>query len=258
MIMNLTNAILKAVEIIKANEGKYNSVNPDDHGKNTAHGALSIGCCQWHGDRAKALLESIIKNDPNCNIHLPLQLVKECLNPKLSWKNRILTASEKTALTVYLSRDISKEEQDNLITKDVTGYVKLIAKKGNFDTDTIVFLADIYNQSPTACNRIIKDSLILKDNPSLDEVMKVAITDKVIQDYSSRRYRVYLTLTGKVFTLSDNSLDYVIKHGDTLTKIARTYNTTVAKIAKDNEIKNINRISAGQHLTIYPNTNYTK
>jgi hypothetical protein len=43
---------------------------------------------------------------------------------------------------------------------------------------------------------------------------------------------------------------YVVQRGDTLTKIARSHNTTVAAIATRNDLSSINRISVGQRLAI--------
>ena len=43
---------------------------------------------------------------------------------------------------------------------------------------------------------------------------------------------------------------YVVKKGDTLLAIAAKYETTVAKIVKDNNIKNPDLIYAGQKLKI--------
>lgn len=43
---------------------------------------------------------------------------------------------------------------------------------------------------------------------------------------------------------------YTVKKGDTLTKIANTYNTTVAKLAEWNDIKNVNLIYVGQVLVV--------
>ena len=43
---------------------------------------------------------------------------------------------------------------------------------------------------------------------------------------------------------------YIVKKGDTLSGIARKYNTTYQKIAKDNNISNPNKISVGQKLII--------
>lgn len=44
--------------------------------------------------------------------------------------------------------------------------------------------------------------------------------------------------------------DYTIKPGDTLSKIARQYGTTVAELAKINNIKNVNTIFAGKTLKL--------
>ena len=43
---------------------------------------------------------------------------------------------------------------------------------------------------------------------------------------------------------------YVIKKGDTLGEIAKKFSTTVSKLAKDNNIKNVNKIYAGKKLII--------
>lgn len=43
---------------------------------------------------------------------------------------------------------------------------------------------------------------------------------------------------------------YVVKSGDTLSKIAKKYKTSVSKLAKDNGIKNVNVIYVGQKIKI--------
>ena len=43
---------------------------------------------------------------------------------------------------------------------------------------------------------------------------------------------------------------YTVKRGDTLTKIAKMFGTTVAAIAKLNNIRDVNKIYAGQVLKI--------
>ena len=43
---------------------------------------------------------------------------------------------------------------------------------------------------------------------------------------------------------------YIVKKGDTLSKIAKDYKTTVDKLAKDNNIKNVNLIYVGQKIII--------
>lgn len=44
--------------------------------------------------------------------------------------------------------------------------------------------------------------------------------------------------------------NYTVKKGDTLTRIAKEFNTTVNEIAKLNNIKNVDLINIGQVLTI--------
>lgn len=46
------------------------------------------------------------------------------------------------------------------------------------------------------------------------------------------------------------TVTYTVKRGDTLSGIARRYKTTVAKLVKDNGIKNPNIIYAGQKIKI--------
>lgn len=49
---------------------------------------------------------------------------------------------------------------------------------------------------------------------------------------------------------------YTVKRGDTLSKIAQKFNTTVGQIAKDNHIKNVNLIYPGQRLIIEQSCHY--
>ncbi len=51
-------------------------------------------------------------------------------------------------------------------------------------------------------------------------------------------------------TTEKASTYYIVKKGDNLSKIAKKFNTTVNKIAKDNNIKNVNLIYPGQKLKI--------
>lgn len=45
-------------------------------------------------------------------------------------------------------------------------------------------------------------------------------------------------------------VEYKVKSGDTLSKLAKKYKTTARKIAFDNNIKNINLIQVGQKIII--------
>ena len=52
------------------------------------------------------------------------------------------------------------------------------------------------------------------------------------------------------FVSAQESSTYTVKHGDTLSEIAETHNTTVEKLAENNHIDNIHLIYVGQELVI--------
>lgn len=52
------------------------------------------------------------------------------------------------------------------------------------------------------------------------------------------------------YVKNDNKVYYIVKKGDNLTKIAKKYNTSVAKLVALNKIKNQNFIKIGQKLRI--------
>ncbi len=62
----------------------------------------------------------------------------------------------------------------------------------------------------------------------------------------------YTEVQNKVNELMDKpkTITYTVKAGDTLSKIAKKYNTSVDKLAKDNNIKDKNKIYVGQKLVI--------
>lgn len=54
-----------------------------------------------------------------------------------------------------------------------------------------------------------------------------------------------------------NTVEYVVKGGDTLSKIARMYNTSVQELARFNNIQNVNIINVGQVIKIPTSNNTT-
>lgn len=62
-------------------------------------------------------------------------------------------------------------------------------------------------------------------------------------------YNTVQTEVNKILA-SKKVITYTVKRGDTLSAIANKYKTTVTKLAKDNNIKNVNKISVGQKIKI--------
>ena len=61
---------------------------------------------------------------------------------------------------------------------------------------------------------------------------------------------VVLAFLAPSFTFAQETKTYTVKPGDTLSEIAETYNTTVEKLAKLNNIKNVDLIFIDQVLVI--------
>jgi hypothetical protein len=246
-VLQMSNLTTKACNIIFSNEGNYGSVNRNDNG------AVSIGRVQWHGDRAKSLLKKIISADmPKARNILPPKLYQEIISTG-SWKNRTVTDLESLVLKALLNTVVGKWQQDLQAKKDVDTYITSIKKLGFINEDVIILLADIQNQGGLgASNRI--GELAIKTygkDCTLNEVMEVALKDKVFKKYKQRRYNVYKKLTGKTYTIDDNCLKYVVKQGDYLNSIAYRFGTTTERLRIDNNISNPNLIYVGQVIKIY-------
>ena len=111
-----------------------------------------------------------------------------------------------------------------------------------------------YNAVQNRVNEILKE----KDNKkSVTEVAK----DVIAGDYGNGEDRKkklesegydYDTIQAKVNQLlgANVTKTYTVKSGDTLSEIAKKYNTTVQKLVKDNNIKNANLIYVGQKIVI--------
>lgn len=63
-------------------------------------------------------------------------------------------------------------------------------------------------------------------------------------------FAVVLAFLAPSFTFAQETKTYTVKPGDTLSEIAETYNTTVEKLAKLNNIKNVDLIFVDQVLVI--------
>jgi len=77
-----------------------------------------------------------------------------------------------------------------------------------------------------------------------------------LTDVNQLKVGQVLLMPGAVIKGSDNVDIYIVNHGDTLSEIARLFNTTLSKLISLNpSIKNINLIFAGQYVNVpSPNT----
>lgn len=110
------------------------------------------------------------------------------------------------------------------VTPPPTTTVKYTVKSG----DTLYKIATMYNTT----------------------VAKIAAANNITNVNSITVGQVLIIPGTTVTPPPTTTVKYTVKSGDTLYKIATMYNTTVAKIAAANNIKNVNLISVGQVLTI--------
>ena len=105
-------------------------------------------------------------------------------------------------------------------------------------------LGKIATKYKTSVNSIAKENKIKNVNH-----IYVGQTLKITKKTSSQSKPTTSKPTYQTVTKT-KTYTYTVKRGDTLSKIATKYKTTVKKVASDNKIKNVNRISVGQKLKI--------
>jgi nucleoid-associated protein YgaU len=240
--------VSRAKEIIFSMEGHYGSVNANDNG------AISVGACQWHGNRAKSLLKAIIKRDEETAVHLLAKPIVAEIKGSTSWAKRTVDDIERLAISMLLNTSIGWNEQDKLAEKDIQGYINHIMKFDITDEESIILLADIENQGGAgAVNRIVQNTFNKYGKyATIEQFIDVALTDKVFIKYQQRRLDVYKKLIGKPYTQQPvKCATHMVVKGDNLTLIAKRFGTTVKRLCEDNNISNPDVITLGQIIKIY-------
>lgn len=110
----------------------------------------------------------------------------------------------------------------------------------------------------TACPAVLLETAFLTYPEDYEFLLKEENRDKLAKAIANAakeylegvaEYEPKKTTSEKTDT-SDAPKTYTVKKGDTLSSIAKKYNTTVAKLAERNKIKNINVIRTGQVLIL--------
>lgn len=187
------NDILQAaMDIIQQSEGAYNSVNANDNG------ALSIGCIQWHGNRALSLLQTIVQKNPSqAQSILGSALYNEITTTSSSgWTTRTLSENETAKIEALLGTAESIQAQDDLIRADVSTYINRSMGYGITSPSALVYLADVENQCGAGgARRVINAAADLVGGDysaiTLDVAHQAALADPAAGDFVSRREKVY-------------------------------------------------------------------
>lgn len=114
-------------------------------------------------------------------------------------------------------------------------YINYTVKKG----DTIYGIARTYGVTP---DLIIKDNSLSNNNLTVGQTLRIRVLKDsgVVEECFGEDYEI---------PTSTNVINYTVKKGDSLYKIANNYNTSVSNIVSLNGLKNTN-LSIGQVLKI--------
>ncbi|MCM3364365.1 LysM peptidoglycan-binding domain-containing protein [Niallia sp. MER TA 168] len=73
---------------------------------------------------------------------------------------------------------------------------------------------------------------------------------KVLAAYNQIANPNLIKVGQKIKIPSTQAVYYVVKKGDTVSQIAKTFHTSVSKIEKWNQLKDVNKIYPGQKLRV--------
>ena len=150
-----------------------------------------------------------------------------------TWKGKVYNASTKEVIESKEVKTTAVFRAYDTVADSVTDYMNLLCnnkryKKAVCNTDYV----------STATN--IAKSGYATDTKYPDKIISIIEKNK-LSEYDKYFFE---------FDANNDTLKYVVKRGDTLTQIARRYGTTVNRLAQINNIKNANKIYAGQVLLI--------
>lgn len=181
--------------IICSNEGHYGSVNKDDRLLLNTR-ALSIGTLQWHGSRAKKLLNLIVrKNEDQAKEILSATAIFGDLNRDDDfWDQRTANSLEAEKLSRLLITPEGIEAQDESLEEDLSKYIAHGIDLGITNMQVLAYFADLENQGgPYIAERIIQSAGIA-GKLTLTEIHEAALSDQLLGPKEPRRNRTYISI----------------------------------------------------------------
>lgn len=198
-----------------------------------------------------------------------------------SWKGKVYNANTQECYDGSTYTNINAcFRAYNSLAESISDYFDLITKLERYRKATVAetpleCITAIknggYATSPTYINTIMSiinsNDLTKYDNvedvensvdnsKSIEELAQEVINGKYGngEERKQKLGTLYNTVQSKVNSIYgknvSNEIIYIVKNGDTLSAIAKKYNTTYQKIAKDNNISNPNLIYPNQKLVI--------
>ncbi len=210
----VTGSLLEyTIEVISAQEGKYDSVNPTD--------VLSIGLLQWRASRAYNLLTDIRnRNTKSFDSIMSGTIIGDHIiagnsAPFESLRPTSITSSELTLLKQLLDTEESHEVQEDLKRNDVNSYIEYGKSLGITNGKVLIYFSDCYNQSPRGITRIGTQINDQWSSLSLEALHNYALQDIYEQDGTNYGLGVYPTRRNSVY---EKAVAYNASNGNTLSE----------------------------------------
>ena len=137
--------------------------------------------------------------------------------------------------TNFMYRDLMSEIKGSKVNTSTTVSTPTVTSEKTYTVKKGDTLSEIASKYGTTYQVLAKyNGIADPDKIKIGQVIKIPTNGKVSTANNS----------------TSNNITYVVKKGDTLSKIASKYGTTYQKIAKDNNISDPDKIYAGQKLII--------
>lgn len=191
--------VVKVAQIICVNEGKYNSVNRNDNL------SLSLGALQWHGCRAKKLLERIVsKNVEQAKLLLSgTNLFEDISKSNNFWRTRIANVDEAEKLVKLITTKEGIEAQQEMLLIDVKAYIEHGMSIGLKDKKVLAFFADVENQlGPYMAEKVIYNARLLVEEDTELTVQRIAVASVLssgLKTHKNRRLGTYMLIMNTNF-----------------------------------------------------------
>lgn len=189
-----------------------------------------------------------------------------------SYTSKLINLIEANNLTRFdngaVSTPISYSNNSNTYTVVAGDTLTKIAQKYGTTVDNLVALNSIADKNKIYVGQVLKVKGDASNNTNStfgaytvkagDTLSKIASAYGTTYQYLAQINNISnpnVILVGQVLKVpqkanTSKSTTYIVKAGDTLSKIAQKYGTTYQKIASDNGIANPNKIYVGQKLII--------
>ena len=168
--VDMDQLVSHAIQMYLALEGQYGSVTPKDSN------ACSIGFMQWHGEGARDLLKMISASDPiYAEEVLGTEFFEEINVGSNSWKNRILSSTEASLVSILINSAVGRQCQDLLARETIVSEARTGWKRGVRTEPALLYYSSIENQfgigGANNCMRYLRETIGFSAEDTFDSLL---------------------------------------------------------------------------------------